>query len=115
MNTDMCPACKAAWGEIESGCLERHNSEVLVLATKLAEAVGHHNPTLAQTGWFAEDAESVMNNLGYQDSWKVIFTMDTARGPDGYDPIIEINGRLFRCGEGPMSPYVPDEDEEETP
>ena len=106
MSTEMCAACQAAWGDIESGCAERHNSTVLALAEKLAEAVGHHNPTLQQIGWFADDAESVVSELGQQDAWSIEFTFETVRSPDGHDPLIKINGVMFRCAESPMSLYV---------
>lgn len=102
------PSCLG--GDIDSGCARRHDSTVLGLAEELAEAVGHHNPTLQQIGWFADDAEAVVEVLGQQDSWSIVFTMETVRSPDGYDPLIEVNGVMFRCGEGPMSLYEEQEE-----
>ena len=105
MKPEMCPACQAAWGDIESGCAERHDSAVLGLALEIAQACGFHEVQLKEIGWFTDDAESVIDHLGKQESWNVVMTMETVRSPDGYDPLIEVNGVMFRCGEGPMSRY----------
>ena len=106
MTNQQCEACTAAWGDIGSNCADRHGSAVLALAARLAEVCQHPDPTLQQVGWFTDDAEAVLDIMGQQDKWTVVFTLESARSPDGYDPIIEINGVKFRCGEGPMSVYI---------
>jgi hypothetical protein len=113
-----CAACFAAWGDIGSNCAGRHTPAVLVLATELAKASGHKEPTLEHAGWFTDDAESAIAVLGECDSWVVKASQETVRLADGPAPIWEVNGTKFVCAEGPMFLYDParfEDDEEENP
>ena len=101
----MCEPCLAAWGEIGSGCAERHTDAVIGIATIFAGYFGHSTPSLEQVGWYMDDAEVVLGVCGLQDSWQ-IEQAGVGRSSVGAVPLIEINGRVFQLAdEGPLSLY----------
>ena len=107
MSDQQCEACSAAWGDIGSDCADRHTPAVLKLAAEIASECGQHNPTLQQIGWFADDAEAAVAILDECESWEVNMALESVRLPDGYAPIMVVNGVKFVCADGPMFLYDP--------
>lgn len=114
LEVGMCEPCFAAWGDIGSGCATSHKQEQIDFATALARNTYGPEASLKEVGYFMDDADVAIAVLGPQDEW-VFKPAGWHRHADGVDPLLEINGIVFRCSNGPMFVHIPDEDEEDGP
>lgn len=98
-----CRACAAVIGAAEDwDC--HHGPDHWVVATLLAAVVGHDPIGWEVVGWFVDDADSIIHELGPSGPWSIYRLPDLC----GWDQWA-INGRTFvldPSGEGPM-PLTP--------
>lgn len=113
-SSKMCVPCAAAWGEgsLPSEACREHTPEVEKLAAEMCRSL---QPTVTSeyVGWYMDDAVEALAQLGPQTKWVVKSAGFEGRGADGGCALIDINGVVFECNDGPIRLYDPSLYEEE--